>query len=392
MHLLSLLRFLLAALLLPLIAQAEPVAAVLALHGEGRQLTWIGAGAQHTATLPAPLTGPLQIAPDGRAAYAARADGQIVRLALPSLVLTAQTDAGTGSGAPLLALSGDGRFLLAAGAQEARAQIFDADLQPVRTIAIATLDGRQRSGAAQLRTHAARRSWLLAPAALNELWEISYDPQAAPIFDGLVHDYRMGEAIPTHGFLGVRRTPLPAPWAGLLVPPGTALAVGAERCTPPAPCSVRVYHLDARSQISAWPIETALRLEDAATWQQGGRPWLALASTGTPPIPVELPRGQPRADGAALPAPATRLWAQTPQGPLWLQRSDGHWLRLELRTLAATATVAAAPGSTLRVAGDALLLITPGPQGRLVWIDATTLHERRQLPLPGLITAWAVNP
>ena len=37
-------------------------------------------------------------------------------------------------------------------------------------------------------------------------WEISYDPNADPIFDGLVHDYRMGEGLARPGFLGLRRT------------------------------------------------------------------------------------------------------------------------------------------------------------------------------------------
>ena len=46
---------------------------------------------------------------------------------------------------------------------------------------------------------------------IPELWEISYDPKAEPIYDGLVHDYKMGEAIAKPGFLGVRRTPLDEP-------------------------------------------------------------------------------------------------------------------------------------------------------------------------------------
>ena len=56
-----------------------------------------------------------------------------------------------------------------------------------------------------------RNSFVVALKDIPELWEISYDPQAAPLYDGLVHDYKMGEAIAKPGFLGVRRTPLDEP-------------------------------------------------------------------------------------------------------------------------------------------------------------------------------------
>ncbi len=56
-----------------------------------------------------------------------------------------------------------------------------------------------------------RNSFVVALKDIPELWEISYNPKAEPIFDGLVHDYKMGEAIAKPGFLGVRRTPLDEP-------------------------------------------------------------------------------------------------------------------------------------------------------------------------------------
>jgi hypothetical protein len=56
-----------------------------------------------------------------------------------------------------------------------------------------------------------RRSFVVALKDMPELWEISYDPKAEPIYDGLVHDYKMGEAIAKPGFQGVRRTPLDEP-------------------------------------------------------------------------------------------------------------------------------------------------------------------------------------
>jgi hypothetical protein len=68
-----------------------------------------------------------------------------------------------------------------------------------------------------LADHASRRSFIVALKDLNEVWELSYDPQAEPVFEGLVHDYRMGEGLAGPGFLALRRTPLAAPVLGLEV-------------------------------------------------------------------------------------------------------------------------------------------------------------------------------
>ena len=56
-----------------------------------------------------------------------------------------------------------------------------------------------------------RRSFVVVFDSLPELWEISYDPQAEPIYQGLVHDYRLREGIAEPGFLNARRTRLDAP-------------------------------------------------------------------------------------------------------------------------------------------------------------------------------------
>ncbi len=74
---------------------------------------------------------------------------------------------------------------------------------PVRDLA------RRRSGwASHALPHEARRSIVLTVPSLEEVWEIALDPDAPPLYDGLVHDHRMGEAIARPGHYGVRRLPL----------------------------------------------------------------------------------------------------------------------------------------------------------------------------------------
>jgi hypothetical protein len=88
--------------------------------------------------------------------------------------------------------------------------VFDAG-QPVKTLPARALAGGEASTVSAVRWLPQRRSFVIAFDRLPELWELSVDPNAPPIHDGLVHDYRMGEAIAAPGFLGVRRTLLDAP-------------------------------------------------------------------------------------------------------------------------------------------------------------------------------------
>jgi hypothetical protein len=131
--------------------------------------------------------------------------------------------------------------------------LFDPALERARTWRATGLDGRIVSQVADVRDNPARRSFLVSFTTLPELWEISYDPQAEPIFDGLVHDYRMGEGIARSGFLGVRRTPLDAPFTVLSIAGGGRHVVGTTR-HPDGSVTRDVVHLDVRRRISREPV------------------------------------------------------------------------------------------------------------------------------------------
>jgi hypothetical protein len=103
--------------------------------------------------------------------------------------------------APPAATSADGRWRLVAEAEGLT--VFDAQGQPVRSHAAPTV--------AAIHDAAPRRSFVVVFEALPELWEIAYDADAEPIYQGLVHDYRLREGIAEPGFLNPRRTRLDAP-------------------------------------------------------------------------------------------------------------------------------------------------------------------------------------
>ncbi len=97
--------------------------------------------------------------------------------------------------------------------------VFDTG-QPVKTLPARALSGENASAVSAVRWLPQRRSFVIAFDTLPELWELSVDPNAPPLHDGLVHDFRMGEAIAAPGFLGARRSVLATPVRALAIDAG----------------------------------------------------------------------------------------------------------------------------------------------------------------------------
>jgi DNA-binding beta-propeller fold protein YncE len=198
-----------------------------------------------------PVQGQPAFTPDGRYLYLASRDGWISKYDIWNLTVVAEVRAGL----ELIdvAVSGDGRWVMAANASPRSLALFDADLRLDRTYALTTLDGRFDSRPAALYDAAPRQSFILVLEDLAELWEISYNVRAEPIFDGLVHDYRMKEGIAKPGFLGVRRVPLEMPMQALLFEPGYRYAIGAARAAGGGNPLAQVVNFDVRRAIAVIP-------------------------------------------------------------------------------------------------------------------------------------------
>lgn len=123
------------------------------------------------------------------------------------------------------------------GGALARWPLRDADGRPGLPIAVCQLQPRQ--------------SLVVVVAGWHELWEISTDPAAPPIFDGLVHDYRMGEAIARPGYLGLRRIRLVQPWLAVWADGRVPWLLGAEAGVD---SDVAVLHLDVRRVVGRLPV------------------------------------------------------------------------------------------------------------------------------------------
>ena len=99
------------------------------------------------------------------------------------------------------------------------------------------------------RLYLQRRSFVIGFGGCSELWEISVDPDAEPIWDGLVHDYRNKEAISRPGYLGVRRTVLDEPLDDWYMDGQSPYAMGQSL---DGKAQVLVIHLDIRRKIGSF--------------------------------------------------------------------------------------------------------------------------------------------
>ncbi len=152
------------------------------------------------------------------------------------------------------------------------------------------LGGGAASAVAEVVHAAARRSFVVVFATLPEVWEISLDPQAEPIFNGYVHDYKMGEGIAEPGFLGVRRTKLDQPLrAPLAVHAAGGFAVGRAAGAEPGITRLVLVQLDVRRAIGRFDVPGQPDPGRAQIRTIGSRPLMRLPdAAGGPDVVVDL--------------------------------------------------------------------------------------------------------
>jgi mono/diheme cytochrome c family protein/DNA-binding beta-propeller fold protein YncE len=220
------------------------------------------------------LHGGPKFTPDGRYVFFGSRDGWITKYDLWRLRVAAEVRAGLNM--RNVAVSGDGKGVMAANYLPHSVVLFDADLNLQKTYAAATLDGKQTSRVSAVYDATPRNSFVVALKDIPELWEISYNPQAEPIYDGLVHDYKMGEAIAKPGFHGVRRTPLDEPLDDFFFDQSYRHVLGATRPkTAEGSATAQVVNLDARRKIADLPIAGMPHLGSGITFAWNGSTVLA---------------------------------------------------------------------------------------------------------------------
>jgi DNA-binding beta-propeller fold protein YncE/cytochrome c553 len=351
------------------------------------------------------LHGGPKFSPDGRYVYFGSRDGWISKFDLWNLVMVAEVRAGLNM--RNVAVSGDGRWVLAGNYLPHTLALFDADLNLVRSYAAANLAQSATSRVSAVYDAAPRRSFVVALKDLPELWEISYDRQAAPIYDGYVDDYRTGEAIAAPGYLGVRRTLLDEPLDDFFFDQSYTHALGATRpkaassesgpkaaaaaAGPQGAPSAQVVNLDVRRRIATLPLPGMPHLGSGITFAWHDTTVLATPNLKDGVISViDMKTWQPvkqiTTDGPGFfmrsHEATPYAWVDSMMSPT----AKDTLLVIDKRSLEPVARLRPEPGKTLAHVeftkdGRYALASLWETDGALIVFDAATLKEVKRLPM-----------
>ncbi|HEU5295069.1 MAG TPA: cytochrome D1 domain-containing protein [Burkholderiaceae bacterium] len=334
------------------------------------------------------LHGGPKFSPDGRFVYFGSRDGWITKYDLWNLTVVAEVRAGLNM--RNVAVSGDGRWVMAANYFPHTLALFDAELNLVKTYAAASLDGKATSRVSAVYDAAPRSSFIVALKDLPELWEISYDRNAGPIFDGVVHDYKLGEGIAKPGFLGVRRTPLGEPLDDFFFDQSYRHALGATRPKGDGAPNAQVVNLDVRRKIAELPIAGMPHLGSGITFAWNGTTVLASPNLKDGALDViDMKTWQPV---ATIPTPGPGFFVRSHEGTpyAWTDSMMSPMAKdtltiVDKRTLKPVASVRE-PGRTLAHVeftkdGRYALASVWELDGALVIYDAATFKEVKRLSM-----------
>ena len=330
------------------------------------------------------LHGGPKFSPDGRYVFFASRDGWISKYDLWNLTMVAEVRAGINT--RNAAVSGDGKYVAIGNYLPHTLVILDAaDLSVVRVLPVRDAQGRS-SRVSAVYDAAPRRSFVVALKDIPEIWEISYDPNAEPVHEGLVHDYRMNEAIAAPGQFTPRRTLLSEILDDFFFDPSCAYVIGAAREAGKG----QVVNLDVRRRIAAVELPGLPHLGSGITWERDGRLVMATPNLKAALVTViDMKTWQTVKQIATLgPGFFLRSHENTPYA--WtdaFNSPDKDALQvIDKRTLEVVKTLRPSPGQTAahieftRDGRYALASIWED-DGAIVVYDAATLEEVKRLPM-----------
>lgn len=330
------------------------------------------------------LHGGPKFSPEGRYVYFASRDGWIAKYDLWNLKTTAEIRAGINT--RNLAVSGDGRYVMVANYLPHSLVVLDArNLRPLRVIAVSG-DGGKTSRVSAVYDAAPRKSFVAALKDIPEVWELSYDEHAPPIYEGLVHDYRMGEGIGTPALFTPRRIRLDDYLDDFFFDQRYDHLIGASRDG-----RGQVVNLNVRRKIASVDLPGLPHLGSGITWDYEGRPVLATPNLKEGVVTViDMKTWQPVRQIPTLgPGFFMRSHENTPYA--WVDAFNSSKDRdvmqvIDKRTLQVRAELRPSPGKVAahteftRDGRFALVSIWEN-DGELVVYDAETLKEVRRLPM-----------
>jgi mono/diheme cytochrome c family protein len=328
------------------------------------------------------LHGGPKFTPDGRYVFFASRDGWVTKYDLWNLATVAEVRAGLNT--RNIAVSSDGRWVIAGNYLPHTLVVLDArDLSLVKLIDAADRSGKS-SRVSAVYDAAPRKSFVVALKDVPELWEVTYDPNAPPVYEGYVHDYRYGEGIAEKGPFPIRRIALDDVLDDFFFDPPYRNVIGASRQG-----NGQVVNLDVRRRIATVDLPGLPHLGSGITWQWQGKPVMATTNLRDAVVSViDMKQWKPVAQ-IKVNGPGFFLRSHDATPYAWVDSMNGaakDTLQvIDKRTLEVVAAVTPSPGKTAAHVefdrrGRYALASVWESDGAIVVYDAATFKEVKRIP------------
>ena len=216
------------------------------------------------------LHGGPKYSPDGRFVYFASRDGWVSKFDMWSLRMVGEVRAGINT--RNLAVSSDGRYAMVANYLPHTLVLLDAtDLHPIKVIPVQDENGKS-SRVSAVYDAGPRHSFVAALKDIPEVWEVIYADDPLPVYNGPMHDYRMGEGVSqTRGRFPVRHIKLDDYLDDFFFDQSYRQLIGAARNAK----NGQVIQMDVGRKIADLELDGMPHLGSGITWEYQGRTVLA---------------------------------------------------------------------------------------------------------------------
>ncbi|MDH3742720.1 MAG: nitrite reductase, partial [Hyphomicrobiales bacterium] len=221
---------------------------------------------------PYALHGGPKFTPDGRYVFFMSRDGWVMKYDMWALAVTGKVRAGINS--RNIAISKDGLHLAVANYLPHTLVILStADLSIEKTFDVATRKGVSSRVSAVYQAPQ-RNSFIAALKDVPEIWEIATDPNAPPVYEGLVHSHEKGMVeglASSSGLFALRRIETPEPLDDFFFDPDYRNLIGSARDGK----SAVVVNLNVGRDIKRIDLPGLPHLGSGIAWDYEGRPVMA---------------------------------------------------------------------------------------------------------------------
>jgi len=334
------------------------------------------------------LHGGPKFTPDGRYVFFSSRDGWITKFDLWTLQVTAEIRAGIN--ARNIAISKDGKHIAVANYLPNTLVILAAEDLKVEKIFEVADRNKHASRVSAVYQAPARDSFIAALKDAPEIWEIATNPDAPPVYAGLVHsnEKSMTEALPSsQGLFALRRIEIGEPLDDFFFDPSYRNLLGANRDGAKAV----VVNLDVGHEIATIPLPGMPHLGSGISWMRDGKRVMATPHLKEAKISVidttdwsligEIPTAGP---GFFMRSHENSPFAWT-DSFLSPEHKDEIQI-IDKQSLKVVRTLRPAPGKTTAHvefdrSGKHALVSVWEMDGALIVFDAGTFEEIKRIPM-----------